>query len=189
MRGLTISILMCSVVAFGCSSEADDKKNNGSTNNGATSNNGQSTTAKNNTSTNNTTTTATNNVSTSGSNNATTSGSNNSTGATIPSVSAMCSEANLTDCFSNFDCQQEQVCKNISDNNVEVPCCIQGTRGTKVLGDDCTGDDDTTCDSGICIQGSSDKFYCSAPCEMNTDCPEFMKCVPALGVCAEGTRE
>lgn len=203
MRGLTISILVCSFFVLGCSSD-DKKSNNGDSNNG-TSNNGSTNNGANNGSNNGTvnngmpnngmsnngaTNNATNNgQTTTSTNNGTTSGSNNSTGATLPSVSVNCAEAQLTECFSNFDCQDAEVCTNVSDNAVEIACCVTGERGSKVLGDNCTNDDDTTCESGICIGSSaSDNMFCSAPCEMDEDCPDFMRCVGALGVCAEGDR-
>ncbi|GEM_PF-4013463 len=191
------SLLLISFLAFSCSEDVKKEGNNGAQNNGLSnngqnnglgSNNGQSTSGNNGT-TNNGFTTSINN-SNGGSNNGTTAAGTTCPAAPAPpTVSAMCSEKGFGECFSNFDCEECDVCTNISDNATQIACCVPGVRGTKKLGDDCTGDDDTTCESGICIAGVTNKSFCSGPCLNHDECPAFMKCVAALSLCAEGTRE
>lgn len=94
-------------------------------------------------------------------------------------VDAACSEAGYSDCFINADCQASERCQNMSANDVEIPCCITGARGTKVAGEPCTGENE--CDTSLCISYNDGPQLCSMPCpEDGSDCP------PAASACVFG---
>jgi hypothetical protein len=96
-------------------------------------------------------------------------------------VDAACSEGGYTDCFINADCEASQRCENMSANEVEIPCCVTGARGTKVAGEPCTSENE--CDTSLCISYNEGPQLCSRPCD-DTPCPAaasecvFGLCVP-----------
>jgi len=98
-------------------------------------------------------------------------------------VEAACSEAGYAECFINDDCQAGERCENMSANDVEIPCCVAGARGTKVAGEACTSENE--CDTSLCISYNDGPRLCSKPCDgSGTDCPAaasaciFGFCVP-----------
>ena len=94
-------------------------------------------------------------------------------------VEAACSEGGYSDCFINADCEASERCQNMSANDVEIPCCITGARGTKVAGEACTSENE--CDTSLCISYNDGPQLCSMPCpEDGSDCP------PAASACVFG---
>ena len=101
----------------------------------------------------------------------------------------MCSEVSAQDCFSNFDCPDDMRCENIGANpDLEVPCCVEGERGSGEGGSTCTAALD--CESGVCIEGD-DAGQCSVMCEIDEErcpngcddsCPEGMQRCIDFGV-------
>lgn len=93
-----------------------------------------------------------------------------------------------TDCFSNFDCLDGQVCRNVGFPDLEVPCCLPGERGVAPPGADCAGTNgELICATGVCIIGDTGSF-CSGECAVDADCPAGMqRCVSIpLGERIEG---
>lgn len=82
----------------------------------------------------------------------------------------------VTECFSNRDCPAERICRNIGvPGGLEVPCCVEGTRGTLPAGSPCDpASGETQCASSICIDGVTGAF-CSDVCQTPEDCPEGMR--------------
>ncbi len=99
-------------------------------------------------------------------------------------VDAACSEAGYSECFINDDCQASERCENMSANDVEIPCCVTGARGTKVAGEACTSENE--CDTSLCISYNDGPQLCSKPCDgSGTDCPAAAaECV--FGLCVPG---
>ena len=99
-------------------------------------------------------------------------------------VEAACDEAGYSECFSNDDCQASERCQNMSANDVEVPCCITGARGTKGAGEACTGENE--CETSLCISYNDGPQLCSKPCDGSaSDCPAAASdCV--FGLCVPG---
>ena len=91
----------------------------------------------------------------------------------LPTVEEFCFEINATDCFSNYDCEENQRCQNIGATEWEVPCCVTGARGEKNPGEGCT--EAGNCSSGLCISRNDGPHLCSDSCESNDDCPENMQ--------------
>ncbi|MCA9564020.1 MAG: hypothetical protein KC561_11050 [Myxococcales bacterium] len=83
-----------------------------------------------------------------------------------------CDEISATDCFSNYDCDAEEVCNNQGSEVFPVACCVPGTRGDGEAGDNCQVEND--CETAVCIEG-----VCSDTCESVENCPENMPtCAP-----------
>lgn len=99
-------------------------------------------------------------------------------------VDEACSEAGYTDCFINDDCPAAERCQNMSANEVEIPCCVPGVRGTGAAGVPCTNENE--CASSLCISYNDGPFLCSAPCDGSEGaCPEAApECV--FGLCVPG---
>jgi hypothetical protein len=94
-----------------------------------------------------------------------------------------CAEEGYAACFINDDCPAPERCQNMSANEVEIPCCVPGARGTLPAGEPCTGEND--CATSLCISYNDGPFLCSAPCDGGPDgCPSaapaciFGLCVP-----------
>ncbi len=86
-----------------------------------------------------------------------------------------CDERGGSTCFSNFDCVDGRICKNIGTDDEPDPCCILGERGTKSAGETCNPDTgEEECASAICIEGDS-QALCSTRCDGVEDCPDGMK--------------
>ena len=96
-------------------------------------------------------------------------------------VDEACAEAGYAECFINADCEASQRCENMSANEIEIPCCVTGARGTKVAGEPCTTENE--CDTSLCISYNEGPQLCSRPCD-DTPCPAaasecvFGLCVP-----------
>lgn len=83
---------------------------------------------------------------------------------------AACADVGRADCFSNYDCAQDERCQNLGTAPEFVPCCIPCPRGTTAAGETCdeaTGE--LTCASGICIS-DGEAALCSMPCDVEP-CP------------------
>ena len=99
-----------------------------------------------------------------------------------PRVDEACSEQGYTDCFINDDCVAAERCENMSANDVEIPCCVVGPRGTGQTGEPCDSEND--CETSLCISLNEGPLLCSAPCAGPEECPEsatdckFGLCVP-----------
>lgn len=91
---------------------------------------------------------------------------------------ASCAEApvGVTECFSNRDCPADRSCRNIGvPGGLEVPCCVEGPRGTLPAGSRCDpASGESQCASSICIDGATGAF-CSDVCQIPEDCPEGMR--------------
>lgn len=88
-----------------------------------------------------------------------------------------CAEAPgaANDCFSNFECAEDRICRNIGSADLETPCCVPGPRGTLPAGSPCEpAVGETTCASSVCIEGDSGAF-CSTTCQQAADCPAGMQ--------------
>jgi hypothetical protein len=86
----------------------------------------------------------------------------------------------LTSCFVNDDCEATERCEDITDG-MDVACCVTGDRGTGVLGDACTNEND--CASGLCVQRNDEPFICTQVCSETTVCPTNYECHPVLAMC------
>lgn len=81
----------------------------------------------------------------------------------------------LAKCDDSYDCNANQRCENLfidgDTNNYTQPCCIEGLRGCKKVGEPCENEFD--CESGLCInRGKDEQHYCSKKCDpQNNDCP------------------
>ena len=109
----------------------------------------------------------------SGTGGATTSGAGGSGGA--PGIMS-CAEIGADDCFSNLDCLAADRCEDQGGASLAVPCCVPGMRGTGVLGDPCSIDDD--CATSLCIE-TPGGYLCSGECTQPADC------IPALPDCTK----
>ena len=82
-------------------------------------------------------------------------------------------------CFSHFDCDPDQRCRNQAGPGAEVedPRCELGERGALMTGEECAGEDaEVQCASGVCVEG-----FCSEQCELDEDCPApFVRCFPII---------
>lgn len=87
-----------------------------------------------------------------------------------------CAEIGADDCFSNLDCIAADRCEDQGGASLAVPCCVPGMRGTGVLGDPCTIDDD--CATSLCIE-TPGGYLCSGECTQPADC------IPALPDCTK----
>jgi hypothetical protein len=93
-----------------------------------------------------------------------------------------CAEAAASDCFSSYDCAADRRCQNIGTAIDAVPCCVPGARGGAAAGEPCdpaTGE--LTCESAICIEGTSTSL-CSTICGGDAGpCPGNMPtCMPIM---------
>lgn len=87
-----------------------------------------------------------------------------------------CAEIGADDCFSNLDCIAADRCEDQGGASLAVPCCVPGMRGTGVLGDPCTIDDD--CATSLCVE-TPGGYLCSGECTQPADC------IPALPDCTK----
>jgi len=79
----------------------------------------------------------------------------------------------LTDCNDSYDCADNQRCENLFNdvNEYTRPCCIEGLRGCKKVGETCETEFD--CESGLCMAKNEGQKYCSKTCDPdNNDCPD-----------------
>ena len=81
----------------------------------------------------------------------------------------------LTACNDSFSCADNQRCENllIEGNNqgYAQPCCIEGPRGCKKVGEVCESEFD--CESGLCIGRQDEIKYCTKECTQdNNTCPD-----------------
>ncbi|MBU0553536.1 hypothetical protein KKF91_08620 [Myxococcota bacterium] len=77
-------------------------------------------------------------------------------------------------CFSNHDCPEGTRCVDHDADEMTLPCCFPGERGTLAVGEPCdpaTGQE--TCASSICIEGEAGT-RCSDTCQSVDDCPASM---------------
>lgn len=92
-----------------------------------------------------------------------------------------CEEMNSNRCFANADCQENARCQNLGTEEIPVPCCVQGERGTLAVGEVCNPTDgQLTCASSLCIahEETGNNAYCSGECLSDSDCPESMpRCI------------
>lgn len=168
MRKFLVGVFTISFFAMGCSDDGQ-AQNNAEISNKVTNNN---TIKKNRTTSQKKTNQKTTQTKTTNNNQTTTKG-----GTTASSN--ICTAEGRTVCFLNSDCLATERCQNVSTTNVIFPCCIPGERGTKKVGVDCTGDDDTTCESGLCINrnpANNDVFLCGGACMKDKECPNNMEC-------------
>ena len=172
---------------IGCSDDEEtdptptNNSNNVTTNN---STNNATNNATNNVTTNNATNNATNNVTTNNStNNATnnaTNGTNNVTNGTNSDLS--CQLQGMTACFTNDDCAVTYRCENTAaDGELELACCVEGARGTGVLGDACA--DENECATGLCVQKNDEPQTCTQLCDVDNECPMDYTCHAVLAMC------
>ena len=73
-------------------------------------------------------------------------------------------------------------CENVSSDEFELPCCVEGERGTGMLGEACQMEHD--CQSSLCIDGGAngDQGHCSELCETDDDCHENLpQCIEVFG--------
>ena len=87
----------------------------------------------------------------------------------FPIVANNCSEASLTECVTNYDCQDSERCQDVGSAGLEVPCCVTAARGTTVPGQPCTSSID--CTAGICLSRNGGPELCSEVCADVSDCP------------------
>jgi hypothetical protein len=84
-------------------------------------------------------------------------------------------------CFANEDCNPDGRCESVGEGDDQLPCCVQGPRGTAEAGAPCTETDgQLTCASSLCITaGDDNQGYCSGSCSADADCPtELPSCIP-----------
>ena len=96
-------------------------------------------------------------------------------------VDAACSEQGYTDCFHNGDCEASERCENMSANDVQIPCCVTGARGTADAGVACVNEND--CASALCISMNDGPFLCSKVCQDDSECPPAAAKCSAIGAC------
>lgn len=87
-----------------------------------------------------------------------------------------CSEIPAMDCFSSYDCPAAaDRCENRGTADLQVPCCVPGSRGAGKLGEACTGEND--CKSALCL-GKGTTNLCTDRCMTAADCPASLpKCI------------
>lgn len=88
-----------------------------------------------------------------------------------------CSDIGAADCFTNYDCADDQRCENQGTADFAVPCCVTGDRGTAGVGAPCLGEND--CASSLCVEGGVCGGICSDRCDSPDECPaELSQCIP-----------
>jgi len=83
----------------------------------------------------------------------------------------------LTACNDSFSCSDNQRCENLfiegDTNEYTQPCCIEGPRGCKKVGEVCESEFD--CESGLCLGREGETLYCTKECTQdNNTCPDHI---------------
>jgi hypothetical protein len=97
-----------------------------------------------------------------------------------PSNLNSCEDVPSQSCFANADCADSEICYDVGGDDLEVPCCIPGQRGTVAAGQPCSLDQgQLECASALCIGlNDAESGVCSQSCQSDADCPsEAPRCI------------